>query len=121
MGRQKAPKYALGLNPTPFLRVANVGHLELLIENLEFMDFSEAEIEHFAMEKGDIVLTEGDIVSPLNVGRAAVFDGSPEPICFQNTLIRLRPAYDVNPHFLLAMLEGARLAGVSPPQVTRPL
>jgi type I restriction enzyme S subunit len=112
MGRQKAPKYALGVNPTPYLRVANVGHLELLTDTLELMDFSEREISRFGMKAGDVVLTEGDIVSALNVGRGAVFEGGEGPLCFQNTLIRIRPTHEVNPYFLLTMLEGARLAGV---------
>ncbi|MEX0663320.1 MAG: hypothetical protein WD598_00960 [Acidimicrobiia bacterium] len=112
MGRQKAPKYDLGSNPTPYVRVANVGHLELLLDELEVMDFDAMDLARFRLKPGDVLLTEGDIVSPLNVGRSAVFPEDGPTCCFQNTLIRLRATEDIDPTYLMAMIEGARLSGV---------
>lgn len=111
MGRQKAPKYEVSPNPTPYVRVANMAHLELQLEDLESMDFDDREIEKYCLRPGDVLLTEGDIVSPLNVGRGAVFPPNGPACCFQNTLIRLRPHDGVDPTFLMAMVEGARLTG----------
>lgn len=112
MGRQKAPKYERGVNPVPYLRVADVGILQLQILDPPSMDFSVEEVARYRLRRGDVLITEGDIVSAANVGRAAVFEDGPDPCCFQNTLIRLRPSEGVDPYFVVAMLEGARLAGV---------
>jgi len=112
MGRQKAPKYSRGINPRPFLRVANVGELELLLDEIEQMDFTEDELTRFRLLFGDIVLTEGDLISEFNVGRPALFRGEIKDCCFQNTLIRFRPSELVNPEYALLLLEGARLSHV---------
>jgi type I restriction enzyme S subunit len=112
MGRQKSPKYLTGNHATPYLRVANVGCLELELDQVEEMDFDVAERKKFALQTGDIVLTEGDIVSAMNVGRPALYRGEISPLCFQNTLIRLRPINDTVAEFLLALCEGMRLCGV---------
>lgn len=112
MGRQKAPKYAKGLNPKPFLRVANVGDLELTLDIVEEMDFTGAELDRYRLMPGDILLTEGDLISQLNVGRPAVFRGEISDCCFQNTLIRLRPRAVLDSRYGLLVLEAARLAGV---------
>lgn len=111
MGRQKSPKYATGEHPTPYLRVANIGTLELNLDETEVMDFSPSERAKFELQPGDVVLTEGDIVSPWNVGRPALFSGELSSVCFQNTLIRLRPINSTEPKFLLVLCEGMRLAG----------
>ena len=91
MGRQKAPKYTRGVGVRPFLSVANVGELELVLRSVEKMDFTDTEFERFRLVPGDILITEGDLISRFNVGRAAVFKGEILDCCFQNTLIRLRP------------------------------
>ena len=112
LGRQKAPKYEAGEHPVSYLRVANVGHLGLMLEDLEIMEFAPAEQTRYGLVAGDVVITEGDIVSPFNVGRSAVFRGANKTICFQNTLIRLRPNQSLEPDFVMGLLEGARLTGV---------
>lgn len=112
MGRQKAPKYMTGVGSTPYLRVANVGALELDLTTVEEMDFNERDLARFRLEPGDVLLTEGDIVSALNVGRPAIYEGQPAQCAFQNTLIRFRPLVGSDPHFYAALFEGMRLAGV---------
>jgi type I restriction enzyme S subunit len=112
MGRQKSPKYATGQHSTPYLRVANVGTLQLDLDEVEKMDFDQADREKFRLLPGDVLLTEGDIVSAMNVGRPALFTGEITGVCFQNTLIRLRPNQGTDPRYLLALCEGLRLAGV---------
>ena len=112
MGRQKAPKYTRGVGLRPFLSVANVGELELVLGSVEKMDFTDTEFERFRLVPGDILITEGDLISRFNVGRAAVFKGEILDCCFQNTLIRLRPRKGLDVDYVLLMLEGARLSGV---------
>ncbi len=109
MGRQKSPKYRLGNNPIPYLRVANIGPLGLDLTRVEQMDFTARELARYQLLPGDILLTEGDIVSALNVGRPAVYNGEISNCAFQNTLIRLRLASGIPPMFALFLLEGARL------------
>ena len=109
MGRQKAPKYCLGNSPSPYMKVANIGALTLRLDKIETMDFTDAEMDRYRLVPGDILLTEGDIVSPFNVGRPAIYRGEIENCAFQNHLIRLRPASDTSPMFALLLLEGARL------------
>lgn len=91
LGRQTAPKYQLGINPYLYLRVVNIsdGHLDL--RDIKTMDFTRNEFQIYCLEYGDILLTEGDLVSAMNVGRSAIFRGEIERCCFQNSLIRFRP------------------------------
>lgn len=112
MGRQKSPKYCKGINPYPYLRVANIGRLEVRIDEVHEMDFTPVELDRFRLSAGDILLTEGDLINPSNVGRSAVFEGEIEDCCFQNTLIRFRPIPEVSASFCLLLFEGARLNGV---------
>lgn len=112
MGRQKSPKYCRGINPTPYLRVANIGRLEVRLDEIHEMDFTPVELDRFRLSAGDILITEGDLINPSNVGRSAVFQGEIEDCCFQNTLIRFRPHPEVPASFCLVLFEGARLNGV---------
>jgi type I restriction enzyme S subunit len=112
MGRQKAPKYETGVGSTSYLRVANIGHLRMDVSALESMDFAPDERVKYELRSGDVLITEGDIVSALNVGRPAIFPGADVPVCFQNTLIRLRPLEGFDSHFVMGLVEGARLHGV---------
>ena len=111
MGRQKAPKYNKRINPRPFLKVINIGNLEIDLIELEEMDFTEREIARYKLLKGDILLTEGDLISRFNVGRPAIFNGEIEDCCFQNTLIRFRCNSNLIPFYTLVLFEGARLTG----------
>ena len=112
MGRQKAPKYETGVGSTSYLRVANIGHLRMDLSALDSMDFAPDERVKYELKCGDVLITEGDIVSALNVGRPAIFPGADVPVCFQNTLIRLRPMEGFDSHFVMGLVEGARLHGV---------
>jgi type I restriction enzyme S subunit len=55
------------------------------------MEFSPAERERFALRDGDIVLSEAS-GSPSQVGKPAVWRDELPLCCFQNTVLRLRPA-----------------------------
>lgn len=91
LGRQRAPKYETGPNLCPYLRVINISDDRLDIRDVKSMHFSDADYARYRLEDGDILVTEGDLVSALNVGRSVVYHGEVPRCCYQNTLIRFRP------------------------------
>jgi type I restriction enzyme S subunit len=86
MGRQLSPKYQRGISPKPYLRVANVFDGFLDLSDINEMDFSDKEFEHYRLKPGDILLVEGHSSADV-VGRSAIFKGEMPDTCFQNTLI----------------------------------
>jgi type I restriction enzyme S subunit len=111
MGRQLAPRYLTGSHPTKYLRVANVGELEMLLDEVRQMDFAPRDFDRYHLMPDDILVTEGDIVNPRNVGRPVIFTGEIADCCFQNTLIRFRPSPQIYPRFGMYVLEALRLRG----------
>ncbi len=112
LGLKKEREYDLCTDPKPFLRVANVGDGELHLDDVRQMDFPGHRYERHRLIAGDVLLTEGDIVSPWNVGRAAIFRGEIEDCCIQNTLMRFRPNAMVDSEFALAAFRYMRSKGV---------
>jgi type I restriction enzyme S subunit len=75
----------------PYLRAANVKDGVLDLADIKEMNFSPSEQEVFSLRPGDILVTEGS-GSLSTVGASAVWSGEIEGrVCFQNTLLRLRP------------------------------
>ncbi len=75
----------------PYLRSANVVPGRLVLDDVKEMNFTPDEQRVFALRRGDVLITEGS-GSRETVGAPAVWDDSlPGPVCFQNTLVRLRP------------------------------
>jgi type I restriction enzyme S subunit len=74
-----------------YLRAANVTDGQLALEDVKEMNFTPAEQQVFSLRSGDILVTEGS-GSETAVGATAVWQGELEgTVCFQNTLLRLRP------------------------------
>lgn len=74
-----------------YLRAANVkdGHLDL--HDVMSMNFTLDEQRLFSLRPGDVLVTEGS-GSLTSVGASAVWQGElNETVCFQNTLLRIRP------------------------------
>ncbi len=91
LGRQRSPEHEEGDHLTPYLRSANVQDGELLLEDVKEMNFTPAEQKVYALALGDILVTEAS-GSADAVGATAVWQQQlPEVVCFQNTLIRVRP------------------------------
>ena len=91
LGRQRAPQYEVGDHQVPYLRSANVIDGRLDLDDVKSMNFTPAEQAIFALEPGDVLMTEGS-GSAETVGTSAVWQGQlTPPVCFQNTLLRLRP------------------------------
>jgi type I restriction enzyme, S subunit len=84
----------------PYLRAANVKDGQLDLADIKEMNFSPREQEVFAVQPGDVLVSEG-AGSLSAVGAAAVWSGDiPGIICFQNTLLRMRPRGHTNPRYL---------------------
>ncbi len=102
LGRQRAPRYEAGEHMVPYLRSANVQDGALALTDVKTMDFSLMEQSIFSLEPGDVLVTEGS-GSRDTVGVSAVWNGEiPGTVCFQNTLIRLRPRAGVTDSRYLA-------------------
>ena len=103
LGRQRAPKYQTGTMAKPYLRVANVFDGRFDYDDVLEMDFDERDFEAYHLEKGDILLNEGQ--SRELVGRCAIYDGTIEDCCFQNTLIRYRAGENVLTEYAYAYFQ----------------
>lgn len=112
LGRQRSPKYTTGKCPKPYLRVVNVLDGKLDLRDVEEMDFGDRDYQRYSLRAGDILVTEGDITSPYNVGRSAVYRGEIDGCCFQNTLIRVRVCSDVIAEFVHAALRFCFYKGI---------
>ncbi|GBO90365.1 restriction endonuclease subunit S [Marinobacter salsuginis] len=86
-GRQRSPHFTGGAM-RPYLRVANVFEARIDTTDVNSMPFTDAEFGRYKLEKGDILLNEGQ--STELVGRPAMYCGVPENCCFQNTLVRFK-------------------------------
>jgi type I restriction enzyme S subunit len=112
LGRQRSPKYQSGKHTRPYLRVVNVFDGRLDLRDVLGMDFDDDDFRRYQLAPGDVLLTEGDLVSAHNVGRSAVFQGEIEGCCFQNTLLRFRPRPGLLPVFAHYAFCHLREAGV---------
>jgi type I restriction enzyme S subunit len=100
LGRQRSPDNEDGPNMVPYLRAANVldGRLDLF--DVKSMHFTPKEQSVFSLRDGDVLVTEG-AGSLASVGASAVWHGdASEPVCFQNTLLRLRPHKGTDARYL---------------------
>jgi len=95
-----------------YLRAANVKDGKLDLQDVQSMNFTPAEQEIFSLKPGDVLVTEGS--GSLNsVGASAVWNGELDgPVCFQNTLLRLRPRTGVDGRFLLWWARSAFSSGL---------
>ncbi|WP_204013678.1 restriction endonuclease subunit S [Sphaerimonospora thailandensis] len=83
-----------------YLRAVNVKDGELALDDVMSMNFTPQEQRIFSLRPGDVLVTEGS-GSLASVGASAVWHGEIDgTVCFQNTLLRLRPRVDVDGRFL---------------------
>ena len=90
LGRQRSPKDHEGPNMRPYLRAANITWTGWDLSDVKKMNFSPAEFKTFRLMRGDVLLNEGS-GSAKEVGKPAVWNGDLKDVCFQNTLLRIRP------------------------------
>ena len=112
LGRQRSPEHETGDHPVPYLRSANVSDGRLDLTDVKAMNFTPREQEIFQLAYGDVLVTEGS-GSIETVGASAVWrEELPGTVCFQNTLLRLRPRTGVTDGpFLAWWARHARLSG----------
>ncbi|MEW2518958.1 restriction endonuclease subunit S [Actinacidiphila alni] len=95
-----------------YLRAANVKDGILDLTDVQSMNFTPNEQAIFSLKPGDVLVTEGS-GSLTSVGAAAVWRGELDgTICFQNTLLRLRPRAGVDGRYLEWWARAAFGAGV---------
>lgn len=92
-----------GRDRVPFLRTSNVLWDEIDLSVVDEMAIPEPELAEKLVEPGDLLVCEGG-----EIGRAAIWEGGPTPMSFQNHLHRLRPRKDdVDPRFYVYFLQSA--------------
>lgn len=100
LGRQRSPGNHTGEHMRPYLRAANVTWDGLDLTDVKEMNFNDEEVEVYRLQQGDILLSEAS-GSADEVGKPAIWRSERgEPMCFQNTLMRVRPAPGVLPEYL---------------------
>ena len=97
-GRQRSPGFSRGAL-RPYLRVANVLDGWIDDQDVNQMQFIDAEFARYQLKPNDVLLNEGQSLEL--VDRPALYVGSPPDCCFQNTLIRFRSSREVLPEFAL--------------------
>jgi type I restriction enzyme S subunit len=111
LGRQRAPEYEHGDGQTRYLRSANIRDGRVDLSDVKSMRFSRIERLQFGLQPGDVLVTEGS-GSRDTVGASAVWMGELDgPVCFQNTLLRLRPRAGVSGRYLAWWARHAHASG----------
>ncbi|MFJ9032516.1 restriction endonuclease subunit S [Streptomyces sp. NPDC102274] len=82
----------------PYLRVANVLDGRIDTTEVKTVRILQSRYERFALQKGDLLLTEGGDLDKL--GRGAVWDGRLEECLHQNHVFRVRCGERTLPDFL---------------------
>ena len=100
LGRQRSPKNRSKNHAVKYIRAANITELGLDLDDLLDMEFSPDEQERYRLKEGDILLSEAS-GSPSQVGKPAIWKNELPLCCFQNTVIRLRPATDLSKYLLI--------------------
>ena len=100
LGRQRAPQYNTGPYMTAYLRAANVQDGRLNLSDIKSMNFEPSERTRFSLREGDVLISEGS-GSLASIGATAVWNSEIDgTVCFQNTLLRLRPRAMTDSRFL---------------------
>lgn len=109
LGRQRSPSTHQGENMVPYLRAANITWAGVNIGDVKTMHFEPEEAASYRLQDGDVLLSEAS-GSPSEVGKPAVWRGQLDgDVCFQNTLLRVRPAAGVDSQYLqLRLLHEAK-------------
>ena len=85
LGKMLDAKQQTGEYAYPYLANFNVQWFRIEIENLNKMDFNEADRQEFELRDGDLLVCEGG-----EIGRCAVWHNEIQPCYFQKALHRVR-------------------------------
>lgn len=100
-GKQVSKSNRVGKNQKPFLRTSNIYWGKIVVEELDYMHFSNDEEAKYRLKKDDLLVCEGG-----DIGRTAIWNQEVENCYYQNHLHRLRAKTDdIDPLFILQWLE----------------
>jgi type I restriction enzyme, S subunit len=100
LGRQRSPKHYDGAHVVPYLRAANVQQGYIDTSDVMAMNFTPDEQKVYALQPGDVLLQEGGTPP----GTGSPYRGDVEGVvCFQNSVVRLRPGDGIDPGYLWAL------------------
>ena len=85
-GRKLSPGTEVLL--VPYLRVANVQDAYLDLSEITYIEATEAEVERYALKRGDLLLTEGG--DPDKLGRGTFWEKQIPSCIYQNHIFRVR-------------------------------
>lgn len=107
-GITKGRKTNQATREVPYLAVANVQAGSLKLDNVKVIEATEAEIEKYRLQKGDIILTEGG--DPDKLGRGTVWNDELPEVIHQNHIFRVRLHTDsgLTPDFVEGYLSDPR-------------
>jgi type I restriction enzyme S subunit len=89
-GKQLSAKESKdGKQKKPFLRTSNLLWGKVTFEKIDYMYFTDKEIQKLILQENDILVCEGG-----DVGRTALWRGELKECIYQNHLHRLRPKID---------------------------
>ena len=115
LGKMLQPDQArVGETEEPYLRSANVQWEGVDLSDVKSMWFSFAEKRDLLLREGDLVVNEGG-----DVGRCAIWRGTPESYYFQNAINRVRARTAASTRFLYYWLYNLKHAGYIDAMVSR--
>jgi type I restriction enzyme S subunit len=95
----------------PYLRTKNVLDGQIDLEDVLWMPMTDAEFERFHLERGDVLLNEGQSLEL--VGRCSVYNGEfGAPCTMQNQLLRFRAYAGTSPEFAAQLFRQCQRSGV---------
>lgn len=110
VGKQLTQERRSGDVLIKYVRAANISAQGIDLEDLQEMGITPAEVARYALQAGDVLLTEAS-GSSAHVGKSAVWRGEVAKCCIQNTVIRFRP-HAVVPDYAQLVFRGFLVMGI---------
>lgn len=86
----------------PYLRVANVQDGHTVLTEVKTIEVEVSQVERYALQRGDVLMTEGGDFNKL--GRGDVWEGQISPCLHQNHVFAVRPTPSkLNSYYLAAL------------------
>lgn len=100
-GKQVSKSNKIGDNQKPFLRTSNLLWGKIILNEFDFLHFTQEEEKKYALEYNDLLVCEGG-----DIGRTAIWKNELTGCYYQNHLHRLRAiSSDIVPEFVLFWLQ----------------
>lgn len=96
LGKMLTEKPILGFHQRPYLKSKNIDWLNLKLDSVEQMYFSDFELKSLRLRKNDLVISEGG-----EVGKTALWQDEIQECYIQNSVHKLTLNKECNPKFYL--------------------